>query len=1590
MALSDGRKEKVVFDTLAEEQRRIDRNTLSATPALSQRVGDIYRKYPAMPAGVILAAAQAGLNDDQVTEIGNQATLAKTQNPDLGKDNRNWFQRNVYDRFKTGTRWAFAGLEFPLQTIQGGAAQVFANNPDGIDGWFISTDLGSMISDDEKAGEGFFIGGEAKQLQTERVRAYRGTTHGGHAWTVGRGLAGTVSTEGSAAYNLMSGLVDGSLALYVPAVPGLKTAATAVKIAAEAEQAGKFIKGADVAFDILRGKGVRIQQSLMTADELKEARRVAGLVGETVDASIANKWFGSASGQRMIQRLAEANTIDAVRKAIGQNIYPETAIALRNAKTAAEVEEALVDILGVAQKGFITTKMPGARKFSVSNARRVKAIDHLVGVFEDSRFGRITERAFANRPMRNIVDFSSENSVDVRRTINDTDNWMKAALVPDDDWEVVVDTATGAKTLVLPGRVKMLDMIADSLIGPNATPTSRKNASEAFKRIIRLSTQERGARPSEVMDAVFNRHFDEAGKLRSYGNPKGGLPYDYGFFNRTAEGEWKLTDGAFGGPQLTSELGDFIVEMPDVRQVRALTGRLNRVYRKTGAGRYGDDNIERLAQAGVLRQPLSAIQFLQDNIFRKTVTATLGFVNRALLEGQLRLALTALDVTSVFRHPLQHMQWAGDRQSVLKALRGKGVGDVMGQDFTQDVAEGAASVYQDAVRGAVLSQVKPDALYRSGVRTGQVSRVRRVADDKKVIALAHGDEIGKLNADWAARQLASGKTEDEVAALAATDPDGQIWFRNAREQYLQGEQVIDRATGQAIGKRSIDLNDPHNLRELIAATNARLRANVGGHADLRYAVSQGRTPRTTVAELSGNRVTSGADIGLDASKNGQVVTIRYPISKRRTRDLEVRVIDGEQGIVEPFAFKKGEVTAPLNDIINNPRVMDDKALAQELSYEVRQGEKVAQRGQMEMFDRILDKYFGFLFAKPTAFLERSALFKQRYYTWVMDEMLTSLSKADIDKLVTNVTEAAARNGVTPSQYVGDNVVFRDMANRLFKGGEQTVGKRWQKVLDLQADPKRLKGTLSLDEIDEFAKGQALDDMKTVVYDASERSNFVDVARAFVPFAGAQIEFLKALGRIYTLESPFLALPNLEAIRKTQLLVENGMEGDGDSNGRGFLFRDPQTGEWSFTYPFSPLLTHLATSALGGGPGIKSTLQAPIKGAFMGLDVRPGFGPFVQVASSVLLQDKPSFDWAKSIFTPYGEADLAGGKGIPGAVLESITPAYLKKLSSAFFDDPESQTVYGNTVFETYQALAASGAYKLNDAASVEQMKEDATTKARFLTVLRAVGQYLGPSRPSNKISVETKQGDVFVNLLAQDLRERELTLGYDEAIPSWLDTYGEDIFVYLSGKTKAVYGGLAASKEFGDFERSNKSLFNRYKEVAGYFAPGGTDLDWQVYTRQLETGARKRITTDEALAAAQRYIGWAQYRQVQKLAGPYPNDAQKDYLRRWKEQLAEKYPGFANAQYDPNELQRRINLLGRALEDDVTTGIAVADAARKYYQTRELAMTEAKSRGLQGIQSAKGAADLREYMRAYGEILKQETPAFARLYDQLLAQEIED
>ncbi|NBQ48458.1 MAG: hypothetical protein EBU33_08415, partial [Sphingobacteriia bacterium] len=403
--------------------------------------------------------------------------------------------------------------------------------------------------------------------------------------------------------------------------------------------------------------------------------------------------------------------------------------------------------------------------------------------------------------------------------------------------------------------------------------------------------------------------------------------------------------------------------------------------------------------------------------------------------------------------------------------------------------------------------------------------------------------------------------------------------------------------------------------------------------------------------------------------------------------------------------------------------------------------------------------------------------------------------------------------------------------------------------------------------------------------------------------------------------------NPEALKKSLRSVQGLKQADPDGDGRGFFYKDPISGEYVFNYPmsehFAPWMTGVAGGALGfvaAGPvgiipgalagsavgvpgelsmdGLKADMVAPAKSLNMGLQLSPGVGPYVQVLANKIIPQKPPNDWIRKLFIPYGEPDVS-----------FVTmPSWLDKMWSAKVADPENDRVFGDMKMQVMEALTLTGKYDLTTLAGAQKLEDDANLKARVLLGLRALGQFTGPARPVPQIIAplpeDKKQGTITIDGEKIDLSKidihgtelskyfRELqSADYDTAVRKFMDTFGEDAFLYMAGKTKSTVGGLDASQDFAAWERSNSKFFTTYKEVAGYFAPVGTKFDYQVYLRQIELGLRERLQPDELVAESQRLVGTALYREVVRAAGPNPSAAQKAIINQERTKLEKQYPG---------------------------------------------------------------------------------------------------
>jgi hypothetical protein len=1683
-------EEDQLFNELNQLDQRAQTYRATANPAVAQTAGQIFRTHPYAAPGTVLSTAKAVASGAMSREMAdriiaeasaNAAKWAAMEKPKQKK--KSWWERNVWDKAKTASRWTMAGLNFTPQFVQGGIAQIFDEN-DSVAGWFISTDLGTLIANDEVAGEGWFMGGRAAELQAERARRYRGEIDG-HAFTIGRGIATTFLQPGSKEYNILSGLVDAGAAIAVPSLPGAGAIKGAVKGASEVT-------------------GLRLLAGIAEAESA------------AIDVSKVSSWLRSASGSAVVKRIGKIENVDEAMRIFPRVNEPSFWTGVVEKKTDKEVIDFLEETLGTTGPRNIAdinlSRLDDIKAGLVGRSNLVsKWMASVPGQHLVLEGGNARDSAQSVRNMNNylkllkvddakrvglIDDYTKalvEANGDVYQVVGEFQKVMNASLeqmgVPDEVRSTLVkkmrdftqDKATygaaddvgdptsfGAKVTVRGKTEKVLEEGPSNIqVVPDDKTTIRNfiSGDDAGKEIRTgqptTVTVYRGsdgpARRGQGESSIFGPAFygtpsyddaayyagrdeiawDRYGKPTTYSemqgkvekyeitlknplvvtdnldqrvlNPgdmtwqelriKAGLPYNKitprdtdapaklraaveemghdGIIIRLSDKYGNTTRGTaisdvMGGDQViafprkgasqiverpmvvdaplataaleSEHLRALSVTLPDPRQVRRMMSKVGWIV---GKGKRVSDP-EKYRQ---LRMPLSALESFQQEIWRPITLMTGGYVLRNLTDSALRTSTMPTLKGGVF-HPIQWIQIAS-----YKKFRG----DILGQAFDPDAAEallrGAQDEFAEAVGQGMREGIDPVSRTRREVATKNWAYARRGRD--KMYRKGIQDEVTLLHDDFVTRSLAQKASVDEVVDELMNTAFGRKYLRNLQGRWTN--RTLTNASGQKtvgtveIFKADGTINE-QNVRSFVEDyAKARLKSVTRDHELLMKAVADGTFIRADGVEVSIFETTRGG------SRTGYKHSV------------------DEDGILNSWDNEVDKLINSGADLKNEYKYrIEGKQLMGE-------AERSPQtRRMLAGWNKSTDYFFSSLYPRRSAYLMQSPAFRQFYYKQV-DNLIDDLTQTGVKNLETSLSKAAkAENKVLDEAwlqgYLGDKKLAENIYNKL-KGITPSGG-----------------GKLELDQLDAYAKGFALDETKRLFYNATEKSNFADILRIVAPFGSAWAEVMGSWTKI--------ALTNPEAIRKVSVTVQGLRNADPDGDGRGFFWKDPVTGEYVFNYPFSDKLGPLVSGlggigavgglALGGLPGLAAgaaggaavgaglqaaglatpgaTLYAPAKTLSMGFNFLPGVGPFAQVAASKILGNLPEADAVMKFIAPYGEPEL------------TVIPSWAQKLQAAI-QDPESNRLLGDLTVDTMRVLQQTGEYDLSNPADRERLEKDATGRARVMLMMRSLGQFVGPTRPDVDFKVETYKGDMFTREISKAFRVMQ-DEDYDTAVERFLNTFGDDAFLYIAGKSKAVAGGLDASTKFGQFERDNKSLFARYGDVAGFFAPTGENFDYQVYLRQLQTGARRRLKPSEMIEEAQSQVGRALYRSLTRQAGANPNSDQREVLRAARAKIVELFPGFGTTPVDINKLPGQIQQVQAAAFDSITDGNPVAEGARLYLQIREAALQQAFARGFTSL-GGKKVADLRGMLRAAADEIIKRYPEFERLYDRVLFNEID-
>ena len=1613
-----------------EQRRNQYRNNASAD--LAEIIDRLVRNAPHIEPGVALSAAQAVRSgsmqyDDAVNLVQSTVRAQVEISQEEQESSRGAIGRfvdSVHEKFKSGVKWGVGFLEFVPQVLTNLGSRVYNEfgspgdqgmyqgpKTDMWDGLVASTDLGALMSG-VASGNGYFIGEAALEKQQRAVRDYRGTIDG-EAWTFGRSFAVSITQPGSREYNILSGLVDAAAAIAIPSVPGAKL----------------------------------VSKGLTEVADLAGMRRVSGLTNFAtpyIDRTKVNTWLGTESGKAVRDRILNVKNMDEAAE-----LFPKA-----DAKWWLEVTE--VD--NVEDANVLLRTNLGLDRQGLNRVDDMK-----VGAFDDFRRKVSLKNKFSGRysaivPGEEFI-VESADVRDITKTVRNADAYLRTVR---------------ASAEVRNGIVKALTR---GLVD-NDRAAVRNALHELENKIVENVVASRGPlaykNEEDVVRQMFTKFRDDIDDYVNYGFvDEAGDPVEIGGLNYMVPGrnpgEVEMRQGGrmtLDTAHVETEAKKFSTYMPDPRKLRRITSRTSWLWAKSAQNPdlYGD-----------ARTYVTALDWIQNQVWRPITLVTGGYMIRNMMESIMRQT-TAKGIASGPTHPLQWIQ---------SMMGYKFIGDIEGTPWMGEAARLARTRNKEFFEGTgakIREMQDPVYMQRRALQTGRFQLVKNTKNSDYARGVA--TEIRLLAGDEVARRLARGQTPKQIVEEFLTRADGQKYVRDLQSRWTN-RTIVDQAGNETKGTvRFVDDDgfDIDNLYAFVNSVKKRLDLKTGGYESLI------------------NVIANSGDYGRFITREGKEARAFKEIVFNSNVDDAFETFDYTDEFLNEIRAIAADADTRLPEFVK---------IAPDLKKQM-----VGNKSRFQYFDKTLNHFFGSVFGKKEAFLNRSPVFRQYYYRKFNDlvnagelsqeaieaayqgiaeggyryfqdkvRMLEQLkpnaakrytwdgrdiSERAYKKLLADAKKDANKASGRVRRYVKDDIEVLEVVDdawaaryvgsedlwRKIKGARQGTYKvpskaNYERIRNIQPnasgryivdgkeytrkqffDLVNREAGLSLEQASFAAKAFAMEETKRVFYNAAEVNNFTDIMRIVVPFGPAWNEAMRFYGKEVFMK------PN--RAKNLAVSVQGIRDADPDGDGRGFFYTDPTTGEMVFNYPFSadmlPFIGALggaigfetlfgagrraglvaaagafagATAGLAGKNlaedrlgGASFQLQAPAQSVSQSFQVLPGIGPVIQMAASKLLAERPEFDDIMEVISPFGVYS--------DDPLGSLVPSWSKKIAEALNADPENDRYFADLYIDSFRAIYATGEYDNANPEDMAKLRERARTAARTLLILRGIGQFVGPARPTPELIVPTKyEGMVTVNdvelmvennipgsVLAAVFRTMQEE-DYENAVVNFLQTFGDESMMYLPGLSQTNVQGLQATDLFGDWERRNKDVIAAYGDVYGYFAPVGGEFEFQTYLRQIKSGARERITDPgELQAAAEAVAGKALYINAVRQMGQNISQATRDELRIYRTELEKQLPGFRFAPLNIEEREQTLNqLLEAARRSPGLQDNEIAKAIRMYDIYRTKAINEAIGRNdgvdTGSLLSRAANADLRQWLRTVGDTIIGRTPEFERVWTRVFFDEVD-
>lgn len=1597
MTWYDKKNEQQLYSDVAKRFKTSQEKN-SNDAVVASRISAIYSKYPYMATGVVLALAEAGADEATIKAAADKsahnAYLKAAENP--APPNITPQQKEAYDAVRNPStfswsgvmrgvskpvKWAWentlgrsdevkAGIRVLSATAETGK-QVWDNyasritdpnrSTDDIENFWASTSLGALMQNWDKAGSGLTVGGEAEKIRVEKVKKYRWQING-QSYTIGRGAANMVFQPGSRPYSFLSGLVDAGLAW------NLDVTNKPIDELSKLVRAGKLLK------------------PLETADEISAARKLAagsaGLLSTAEQHAIDNSRFfnwldNSMSGRRVVSRTVEEKDPLKILRAYNGKITAEEAVRLANAGSVDEVRgiiaEQAIRLSDETTQGFI----PFADRASDI------AYSKIIPAYKI----RQSSRWLSKMPKNQMIVHGTEQ--EKVQAIFNIENWLKL---------MKIDPATGDGKAIIDKAFEWASSTGTRVDADQMFRLFMGDVPRKQKGIVWKALEQANVKP-ETIESIIEEFRSGVDTLRKNAIDEHGMTDDAGFIKHMTQfmtdGELedllreihpdKLVPGmtradldnvvynlgrgelTLFGPMSMADMLNHVQVLPDPRQIRRLI----------------NNEMFRLSSKGEQLKASTASEWVQNNLWRPYALMSIGYIMRNTMDAQLRLGLHGF-----FSDPIQYM---------LIAMRKRGMGTIKGSLWTEvgeDIPFGLDDLdeYRDFTyaKNKYLIEDPSEQMLRM-VKNGEATVVN--TSDPAYISgfvdsarMNYADPFMRLSAQIS--HLPDDRQVQIVTKWLSSGSEDSVKARNTIIKYLE-DGPLTGSTRNGLNRVSAPISDAKSMTDdqlveawFEVAGRPQVQNLTLNRDELRVIAGYNSVP-AGASEIWDEAQVMRFSVTGKSPKPGEILVEPVTTVSGKTfyRNYLVMEINGAAGS-GPKSFKvipvedagralNGETgsdklrrfMAKQLDDNNKLTPADDPILPTWVRNMIRTKptsmEDVTRADQqaLKAFKAIPEWFFRVPVQKWTELAERSPAFRFAYFDNVADSARL-LSPYEARLLMSELDSHAAR--VLPTLHASNPA----KAVEKYVGGRKFYKKLQESINSAIAG----NGEGTVEQLHVYSATKTKVDLEELFFNNVERSNLADAFRIIAPFGAAWAE---VAGR-YSRE----LIQNPSRISRTQL-VYRGLENfDPENDGRGMIYRDAQTGDMMFTFPLSGAVIKAVT----GQEGIN--LSAPVKRLSAGLAIIPSVGPMFQIAATQVFNvaNIPSTDAFRKIVNPYGDAKAA-----------NLIPGTWSKLFSAVTSRPdELSTIYGNTYADLFAYLTTTGEYDLNDSEDVQRLHEDAKIKARGLTIIRAVSQFVGPTAARPDYRYAKDSGEFFwVNEMVRQYDEWKKE-DYETATGKFLEVFGDDALIYLGAKTvlDPRYKGVEASEAYGKWEAQNRDLISQFKSTAPYLAPmGDRGLSMGVWSRQVGTGVRRRNEPIDRLEQAQLRLGSYLFSDFRK-KNPDATAAEKKAERA---RIHKMYNGFPEkAEFKAGSFEKFIEKMNELMQDSRTKNNPVADTIREYLDNRQETLNRLYEEAGVGFGSTKAiATGYKNSLYKRGEELATLNPDFRRVWEQEFSAELE-